>query len=103
MANVAGHTKKITVNAIIFIAYCTASIIGPQVFLMSEAPHYHTGYSSILGFELAAITCLAVYGTGCYIENKRRNKREGQDVNVSLGDQLDDKTDKEKPWFRYVF
>lgn len=103
MANVAGHTKKITVNALIFVAYCTASIIGPQIFLSSEAPNYPTGYNSILGFELAAITCLAVYGIGCYMENKKRDRVDEDGLDVSLGDQLDDRTDKEKSRFRYVY
>lgn len=103
MANVAGHTKKLTVNALIFMAYCTASIIGPQVFLQSEAPNYATGYNSIMGFELAAIGCLAVYGIGCWTENKRRDRLEGDMLDITLTDQLDDRTDKEKPGFRYVF
>lgn len=103
MANVAGHTKRVTVNALIFMAYCVANIIGPQVFLGREAPDYDTGYNSILGFELMAITCLAVYGFGCYTENKRRDRLQGADVGASLDEQLDDRTDKQKPSFRYVF
>lgn len=103
MANVAGHTKKLTVNALIFIAYCTASIIGPQVFLAREAPDYSSGYNSIMGFEIAAIVCLAVYGVGCYYENRQRDRAERDDIDVTLEDQLDDRTDNEKPGFRYVF
>ncbi|KAL6399359.1 putative allantoate permease protein [Ilyonectria robusta] len=84
MANVSGHTKKLTVTASIFIAYCCAMIIGPQVFLTKEAPNYPTGYKCLMGFEIAAICLLGMYAVGCKIENKRRDKREGEYVELSL-------------------
>lgn len=103
MANVSGHTKKLTVTATIFVAYCVAQIIAPQVFLASEAPSYPTGYNAILSFEVVAICCLAVYAVGCNIENRRRDKIEGTNVDVSLEELLSDKTDYEKRGFRYVY
>jgi len=103
MANVSGHTKKLTTNASIFVAYCAAMIIGPQLFLTSEAPYYQTGYNSILGFEVASIVCLAIYAGGCIIENRRRDKLEGRGVEVSVAHMLDDRTDREKKGFRYVY
>jgi ACS family allantoate permease-like MFS transporter len=103
MGNVSGHTKKLTVNATIFVAYCVANIIGPQVFISSEAPSYYTGYNSILGFEIASICCLAAYAGGCIIENRRRDKREGTDVSTHINDQLGDLTDYEKKCFRYIY
>ncbi|KAH6976361.1 major facilitator superfamily domain-containing protein [Ilyonectria sp. MPI-CAGE-AT-0026] len=103
MANVSGHTKKLTVTASIFIAYCCAMIIGPQVFLTKEAPNYPTGYKCLMGFEIAAICLLGMYAVGCKIENKRRDKREGEYVELSLGEMVDDKTDYEKRGFRYVY
>ena len=39
-SNVGGFTKKATVSAMLFIAYCVGNIIGPQFFLASEAPTY---------------------------------------------------------------
>ncbi|KAL2820148.1 hypothetical protein BDW59DRAFT_164761 [Aspergillus cavernicola] len=30
MANTSGHTKKVTVNAMVFLAYCVANILAPQ-------------------------------------------------------------------------
>lgn len=103
MANVSGHTKKLTINATIFLAYCIANIIGPQVFISSEAPHYSTGYNAILGFEIAAIACMAAYATGCKIENKRRDAKEGVIGELSADLQLGDLTDYEKRGFRYLF
>ncbi|KAF4431480.1 Major facilitator superfamily domain general substrate transporter [Fusarium acutatum] len=103
MGNVSGHTKKLTVNATIFLAYCIANIIGPQVFRAAEAPHYPTGYNSILGFEVTAICALLAYAGGCIIENRKRDKAEGTDVSVRVEDQLGDLTDYEKKGFRYIY
>ncbi|RKL29098.1 hypothetical protein BFJ70_g10809 [Fusarium oxysporum] len=103
MGNVSGHTKKLTVNATIFLAYCIANIIGPQVFRAAEAPHYSTGYNSILGFEATAICALLAYAGGCIVENRKRDKAEGTDVSVRVEDQLGDLTDYEKKGFRYIY
>ena len=39
-SNVAGYTKKTTVAAVLFMAYCAGNIGGPMVFKAKEAPHY---------------------------------------------------------------
>lgn len=39
-SNVAGFTKKATVSAMMFIAYCTGNIVGPFLFFEREAPGY---------------------------------------------------------------
>lgn len=39
-SNVAGFSKKATVNAMMFVAYCIGNIVGPQFFSPSEAPAY---------------------------------------------------------------
>lgn len=39
-SNCGGFTKKATVNAMFFVAYCTGNIIGPQFFYTREAPRY---------------------------------------------------------------
>lgn len=103
MANVSGYTKKLTVSGVVFVAYCTANIIGPQVFRTNEAPAYTTGYNSICGFEVLEITSLAIYAIGCMIENKRRDRLEGTDVDVTMTDLVGDMTDREKRGFRYVY
>lgn len=103
MANVSGHTKKLTINATVFLAYCIANIVGPQIFIAKEAPDYTTGYNAILAFEVISICCMAAYATGCIIENRRRDQREGTDVSVTVDDQLGDLTDYEKKGFRYIY
>ncbi|KAK2606711.1 hypothetical protein N8I77_005442 [Diaporthe amygdali] len=104
MANTSGHSKKLTVNAMIFLSYCVANIIAPQTFQSSEAPYYQNGYNSIAGFESAAIAIMLVYIIGVKLENHRRQKLHGAvvegDVDPTLS--FDDLTDWEKPNFRYV-
>lgn len=39
-SNVAGFTKKSTVSALMFIAYCVGNIVGPQFFLPEQKPGY---------------------------------------------------------------
>ncbi|KAF4812292.1 putative transporter [Colletotrichum siamense] len=103
MANVAGHTKKLTINATVFLAYCIANIVGPQIFIEREAPNYTTGYSAIMAFEVLAIACMVAYAVGCMIENRIRDRKEGTEVDITVVDQLGDLTDYEKRGFRYVF
>jgi hypothetical protein len=103
LANTSGHTKKLTVNAMVFSSYCVANIVAPQLFQSSEAPHYTSGYNGIMGCEIGAIACIGLYALGCHLENARRDKIHGPVVGMSAGDLLDDLTDKEKPNFRYVY
>lgn len=39
-SNVAGFTKKSTVGALLFIAYCAGNIARPQIFVSTEYPRY---------------------------------------------------------------
>ncbi|KAF2008826.1 major facilitator superfamily transporter [Aaosphaeria arxii CBS 175.79] len=102
--NVAGFTKKTTVNAMIFIAYCAGNIIGPQLFIETEAPGYSTGFLSML-------ICFGIGIVACFIlrfylvwENKRRD---GQASDGMAEEDMDagmlDRTDKEIKSFRYVY
>jgi len=43
-SNVAGYTKKATVSAMMFIAYCAGNIIGPFLFFSHEAPRYQASF-----------------------------------------------------------
>lgn len=64
-SNVAGFTKKSTVNAVFFLGYCAGNIAGPQFFIPTEAPKYevgtypHTLYStSRLTYSVVGFYCL---------------------------------------------
>lgn len=39
-SNVAGFSKRSTVSAMVFVAYCLGNIVGPQFYNASEAPSY---------------------------------------------------------------
>ncbi|KAH6683371.1 major facilitator superfamily domain-containing protein [Halenospora varia] len=102
MANTSGHTKKVTVNAMVFLAYCLANIIAPQTFQSSQAPTYESGYNSILGFEIGAVSLMAAYALGVQIENRLRDRKQTGTEEITLGESLEDLTDWEKPRYRYV-
>lgn len=44
-SNISGYTKKATVNALVFLGYCTGNILGPFFFFSREYPSYPVGLS----------------------------------------------------------
>ncbi|KIV78691.1 hypothetical protein PV11_06314 [Exophiala sideris] len=104
MANTSGHSKKVTMNAIYFLAYCIGNIVGPQVFRTSDAPNYSHGYIGLLACLIVGSFAMGGYGTLRHLENKRRDREQfngGQDESVE--EAFSDKTDKEKRSFRYQY
>ncbi|KAI1346708.1 major facilitator superfamily domain-containing protein [Xylaria sp. FL0043] len=76
-SNFRGVTKKMTMTALLFIAYCAGNIAGPQLFIDAEAPTYDTAfrailvcYSLVVGFSLLLRAYLGFV-------NRLRKKREG--------------------------
>ncbi|KAI0505407.1 major facilitator superfamily domain-containing protein [Xylaria bambusicola] len=76
-SNFRGVTKKMTMTALLFIAYCAGNIAGPQLFINAEAPTYDTAfrailicYSLVVGFALGLRAYLAFV-------NRLRRRREG--------------------------
>jgi len=103
-ANTAGHTKKVTVNALVFISYCVSNIIGPQFFKANQAPLYPLGTGAILGSYVLSILTMCTYMTICWRENQRRDKLDaaaGERVHQETD--FKDLTDKENIHFRYVW
>ncbi|KAF3994086.1 hypothetical protein FT663_00106 [Candidozyma haemuli var. vulneris] len=103
-SNVAGHTKKLTVNAIFLIGYCVGNLVGPQTFRAEQAPDY-------IGAKLAMVICSAVtsvFLVWVWIIMARENKK--RDANADSDNEFDkienhefaDLTDKENPSFRYT-
>lgn len=106
--NFGGFTKKATVNAMIFIAYCAGNIVGPQVFFEREAPSYFSGFLAVMiCTSIGVVICLALRFYLIW-ENRRRDRAaEATEVVVQphMDDSLGtaDKTDKEMKDFRYVY
>ncbi|KAK3374248.1 major facilitator superfamily domain-containing protein [Lasiosphaeria ovina] len=75
--NYRGVTKKMTVTALLFVAYCAGNIAGPQFFRSSEAPLYATAFRTIM-VCYALVVGLAL-GLRVYLKwaNARRAGEEG--------------------------
>ncbi|GKU07219.1 dal5-allantoate and ureidosuccinate permease [Fusarium langsethiae] len=111
-SNIAGFTKKSTVMAMIFLGYCAGNLSGPQFFINTEAPNYHTAYTTILA--CFAITIALVVGMYLYLnwENRRRDQEQGEKRDPEESRRVDlsadgmllqvDETDMENKNFRYI-
>lgn len=98
-SNTAGHTKKVTVNAINLIAYCVGNLIGPQTFIDAQAPEYagaKIGIVICISVSLATLFCIwFVFWT--------RNKKLDANLNTKVENlEFADLTDKQNPNFRYA-
>lgn len=105
-ANVAGFTKKTTVSAMLFIAYCIGNIIGPQFFLSHEAPTYNTGLRAIVsGFSFSGFFIILLFFYYRY-ENARRDRLYGpadaRDESAEIAEEMSNLTDMKIQGFRYV-
>lgn len=114
-ANYKGSTKKLTVTAVLFIAYCAGNIAGPQLFKESEAPHYNTAFEAIM-ISYALVVVLSL-GLRFYLmwTNNQRDQTEGlvqssleatavQSLEEQLAVEIDeheDLTDMKTKGFRY--
>ncbi|KAL2434057.1 MFS-type transporter cnsL [Exophiala dermatitidis] len=108
MANTSGHSKKVTMNAFFFASYALGNLIGPQVFRANDAPTYIRGYTGLTCVCIVSIVAISLYGLCCWNENRLRDKAFGEANQESMQQTqaeaaFSDKTDKEKPWFRYSY
>lgn len=101
-SNVAGHTKKVTTNAILLIGYCVGNLVGPQTFIDTQAPKYQ-------GAKVAMLICsciqLCMIG-GIYAsyrwENSKRDKLDLSTFDDFENSEFADLTDGQNPRFRYA-
>lgn len=104
-SNVAGHTKKITVNAMYLIGYCVGNLIGPQTMLASEEPEYPTGKTILLVMACLGWLMTALIWGGYWWKNQQKKKLEGTEIYQKFLEmenvEFCDFTDKENPLFRY--
>lgn len=98
--NVAGYTKKTTVNAMVLSAYCVGFLIGPQTF--RDGPYYTNGkYNIIAMYGFALLCCMGLW----WINKKENDRRDA--VAAELPPQPPDQefldlTDSENKYFRYA-
>lgn len=98
-ANVAGHTKKLTLFAWFYISWASGNIIGPQTFRADQAPAYTGGTIAMIICYVFAIVIILAYGALCRADNQNRAEMETSVVNEQ--DWLD-LTDKENKSFNYT-
>ncbi|GAB7364662.1 hypothetical protein MBLNU230_g5464t1 [Neophaeotheca triangularis] len=101
-ANNAGHTKKVTCNAVLLMSFCLGNILGPLTFRNEDAPNYVPAKITIVAVDSVAIlTTLTLLG---YLrwENKRRDKAMAHTVH-RRDIEFSDMTDRDNKEFRYKF
>ncbi|CAD6888194.1 unnamed protein product [Tilletia controversa] len=108
MANsVSGSTKKVTINALVQIAYCTGNAIGPQTFRAKDAPSYTPAKITIMAMFIVCLLCICGVGLVHFTWNKQRKQyladAEHAEEKTSAAEDLRDSTDREKPTFRYPY
>ncbi|KEF57192.1 uncharacterized protein A1O9_07382 [Exophiala aquamarina CBS 119918] len=72
-ANVAGHTKKVTMNALLLMAFCLGNILGPLTF--TNPPDYISAKITIIAVLGLAILLIFVLASIYHRENSRRAER----------------------------
>lgn len=103
--NSAGHTKKITTNAVFLIGYCVGNLIGPQTFISSQAPSYTGGKISFVVCDCATVVIIAAIYANYWYGNRRKERGmallENDPLEKLENFEFADLTDKENPHFRY--
>ncbi|EXJ81733.1 hypothetical protein A1O1_07798 [Capronia coronata CBS 617.96] len=106
-SNLAGHSKKVTANALTLVGFCLGNILGTQTFQESEAPGYKSG-------KIAIVACLTAQVFVCFAMrycNDRLNKKNQKTLeNMSEEDKMlvreklaySDETDLRNPFFIYT-
>ncbi|RAH75132.1 putative MFS transporter [Aspergillus aculeatinus CBS 121060] len=99
-ANVAGHTKKVTMNAIVLMSFCLGNILGPLSFRTQDEPEYMPAKVAIV-----ATVSVAIMFTGLlkcyYICENRRREQNGRGEQHQKNSEFLDLTDRENLEFRY--
>jgi MFS family permease len=97
-ANVAGHTKKVTMNAIVLMSFCLGNILGPLTFRTKDEPDYIPAKIAIVATVSVAIVFSILLKCYYMYENRRRDMR-GEGQRPENSDFLD-LTDRENLEFR---
>ncbi|KAG0646165.1 Allantoate permease [Hyphodiscus hymeniophilus] len=106
-SNIAGHTKKVTVNAMTLVSFAVGNILGTQTFQAKQAPGYISGKISIiatLGALCFMILILRWYNDRLNKQNVERAAEMSDDEQAVLKERLAfaDQTDRKNPFFKYT-
>ncbi|KAK5233269.1 hypothetical protein LTR47_005766 [Exophiala xenobiotica] len=106
-SNLAGHSKKVTVNALTLVGFCLGNILGTQTFQQSEAPGYKSGKIAIVACLTAQVcVCFALRYCNDRLNKKNKLRLEGmsEDEKTLAREKLaySDETDLRNPFFVYT-
>ncbi|KAJ3997450.1 MFS general substrate transporter [Lentinula boryana] len=105
-ATTAGHTKKITMNAIMLCGYCIGNAVGPFMWQEKYKPRNHVPWIVIGVCYVVSIILLLIIRAHLAIENKRRDAesidRTYDDIYIELvkSDGVTEKVKVDKVRFR---
>ncbi|KAI1105638.1 allantoate permease [Jackrogersella minutella] len=99
-ANYAGHTKKVTMNAVVLISFCLGNIIGPLTFRDADKPQYLPAKIVIIASTAVAAVTTGVLMAYYVWENKRRDRLH-PGLEHQENSEFFDLTDRENKEFRY--
>ncbi|RDW74418.1 uncharacterized protein DSM5745_07080 [Aspergillus mulundensis] len=109
-ANTAGHTKKITTNALLIIGYCLGNFVGPFFFKTEQAPRYPLGVGMMFFCIAAQVICLVGLWVLLWWRNSKRSVvwsergvSEGSRTALAFERGMLDETDFENEYFQYVY
>jgi len=98
-ANFAGHTKKVTMNAVLLMSFSLGNIIGPETFRNKDAPDYIPAKIAIVVTTLVGI-CLTIVLRFVYAAENRRRDRKMIGMEHKVNQEFLDLTDRENDEFR---
>ncbi|RJE19347.1 Allantoate [Aspergillus sclerotialis] len=98
--NVAGHTKKVTSNALLLMSFCVGNILGPLTFRDKDAPGYVPAKVTIVAVDSVAIVLTVLLLVYYLWENHKRNKNP---VEHQENIEFADLTDMQNKEFRYKY
>jgi hypothetical protein len=101
-ANTAGHTKRITTNAMYIIGAGLGSFIGPFFFKTNQEPYYPLGFDFMfVAFSLEVLVLVSLFAVLWTRNRRRRIARGNAERDIWLGGQNGflDQTDLENKGF----
>jgi MFS transporter, ACS family, allantoate permease len=106
-SNIAGHTKKVTTNALTLVSFALGNILGTQTFQTSQAPGYIGGKLAIiitLGLLCCAIIVLRLMNDRLNRQNAAKLAEMGEEEKRDLAEKMAfaDQTDRENVFFVYT-
>jgi hypothetical protein len=84
-SNYKGVTKKMTMTALLFIAYCAGNIAGPQFFRTADAPHYNMAFRAILVCYSLVVGFAVLLRFYLQLVNSKRERDEGVKGSAGAG------------------